>query len=246
MFYGSYSEGFKSGGFFGRQANFNIDPTYDPEYVENWEIGMKSTLLDGAMILNAAVFMSDYEDKQESILVPINLSNVATVVRNAAVLEMLGAELEVMYQITPEWFVRASYGYLDAEYDDYFADLNGDGIPTDNSGLTSRRTPENTFGLTTNYIMQIGAGELSSTLSYRWVDEQETSADNNPRGHLDSIDDLSATITYSWQDGRYRVTAFGRNLTDERQAGGPYIGGLTQAIAWNEPRTFGVELGVSF
>lgn len=42
-------------------------------------------------------------------------SNVATVVRNAAVLEMLGAELEVMFQISSAWNVRASYGYLDAE-----------------------------------------------------------------------------------------------------------------------------------
>lgn len=246
MFYGSYSEGFKSGGFFGRQANFNIDPTYDPEYVENWEIGMKSTWLDGAMILNAAVFMSDYEDKQESILVPVNLSNVATVVRNAAVLEMLGAELELMYQITPEWFVRASYGYLDAEYDDYMADLNGDGVVTDNSGLTSRRTPENTFGLTSTYTFEVGPGELSAMVSYRWTDEQETSPDNHPRGHLDSIDNLSATLSYAWENGRYRVTAFGRNMTDERQAGGPYIGGLTQVVAWSEPATYGIELAASF
>ncbi len=245
MFYGSYSRGFKSGGFFGRQANFNIDPTYDPEYVDNYEIGMKSTLLDGAMILNAAVFVSDYEDKQESILVPVDLTNVATVVRNAAVLEMFGVELEVLYQITPAWFLRASYGYLDAEYDDYMADLNGDGEVTDNSGLTPRRTPENTFGLTTTYVLNLGPGELSGTLAYRWIDEQEASPDNHPRGHLDSMDDLSANITYLWGDGRFRVTVFGRNMTDERQGSGPYIGGLTQAIAWNEPATYGLELGVS-
>ena len=245
MFYTSYSEGFKSGGFFGRQANFNIDPTYDPEYVNNYEVGMKSTLLDGRMIVNAAVFLSDYEDKQESILVPVNLANVATVVRNAAVLELLGLELEVMYQISPEWFVRASYGYIDAEYDNYLADLNGDGIVTDNSGLTSRRTPENTFGLTTNYTLQIGPGELSSTLSYRWTDDQEGSADNNVRGFIQSQEDLSATVSYSWEDGRYSVTAFGRNLTDERISRSSFIGGLTQARSWNQPTTFGLEFGLS-
>ena len=46
MFYASYSEGFKSGGFFGRQANFNIDPSYEPEYLKNIELGWKSTLMD--------------------------------------------------------------------------------------------------------------------------------------------------------------------------------------------------------
>jgi outer membrane receptor protein involved in Fe transport len=42
---------------FGRQANFqNVDVTFDPEYVENIEIGFKGSLLDGAMTLNAAYF----------------------------------------------------------------------------------------------------------------------------------------------------------------------------------------------
>ena len=244
MVYGSYSEGFKSGGFFGRQANFNIDPTYEPEYVDNWELGFKSTLLEGRMILNGAVFLSDYEDKQESILVPIDLSNVATVVRNAAVLELFGVELEAMFQISEAWFVRASYGYIDAEYDSYLADINGDGIVTDNSGLRSRRTPENTFGLTTNYTVPLGEGELSAQLSYRWTDEQETVADNS-RNQLDAIDDLSATVSYSWNEGKYRATLFGRNITDERQAGGPFIGGLTNAWNWNEPATYGLELSAS-
>ena len=244
MVYGSYSEGFKSGGFFGRQANFNIDPTYDPEYVDNYELGFKSTLLDGRMILNGAVFQSDYEDKQESILVPINLANVATVVRNAAVLELFGFEMEAMFQITEAWFVRASYGYIDAEYDSYLADINGDGMVTDNSGLTSRRTPENTFGLTTNYTIPLGNGELSAQLSYRWTDDQETVADNS-RNQLDAIDDLSATVSYAWNEGRYRATLFGRNITDERQAAGPFIGGLTNAWNWNEPATYGLEFAVS-
>ena len=245
MFYGSYSEGFKSGGFFGRQANYNLSPTYEPEYVKSWELGMKSTLLEGRMVLNAAVFMSDYEDKQEQILVPVNLANVATVVRNAGELELDGLELELMYQMTDELFLRLSYGYIDAEYADFTADLNGDGTVTDNSGLTPRFTPENTFGFTAIYNRMIGEGNLNASLSYRWTDDVETSPDNHPRGHRDDIDNLSANITYSWADGRYAVTAFGRNMTDERAAGGPYIGGLTQARAWNEPETYGVEFAVS-
>ena len=70
MLWASYAEGFKSGGFFGRQANFqNIDVTFEPESVDNIELGFKSSLLDGRMTLNAAYFQSDYENKQESVLV---------------------------------------------------------------------------------------------------------------------------------------------------------------------------------
>ncbi|MBL6689818.1 MAG: TonB-dependent receptor, partial [Pseudomonadales bacterium] len=246
MIFGSYSEGFKSGGFFGRQANFNIDPTYDPEFVESFELGMKSTLLDGRMTFNPTVFFSYYKDKQETISVPVNLANVATVVRNAASLEMWGIELEMQYQITEAWYLRATYGYIDAEFDDYMAGINGDGVITDNSGLTTRNTPENTFGLTTSYTIPIGEGDLQGLLSYRWRDEIEMFADNAPFGHLDDIDDLSATLTYSWADAKYRISAYGRNLTDERERKVYNVAGLSTASWWNEGRVFGVEMSASF
>lgn len=246
MIFGSYTEGFKSGGFFGRQANFNIDPSYDPEFVENYELGMKSTWMNGRLIFNPSVFLAKYKDKQESILIPVDLSNVATVVRNASVLDMFGVELELQYQISTAWFVRATYGYIDAEYDDFIADLNGDGIVTDNSDLESRNTPKNTLGLTTTYTIPVGNGDLQGMLSYRFRDKVEMIADNDPLGSLDSLDDLSATISYSWADERYRVTAFGRNITDQRERKVGRIGGLTTRAWYNEGATYGLELSASF
>lgn len=244
MVYGSYSEGFKSGGFFGRQANFNIDPSYEPEYVKNYEIGMKSTWLDGRMIFNAAAFMAKYEDKQESILVPVDLTNVATVVRNAASLDMEGLELELMYQITPAWNVMMTYGYMKSEFDEYLADLNGDNIITDNSGLSSRNTPENTFGITTSYTVQVGNGDLKTRLSYRFRDEMEAEASNNPLGSLDSIDNLNATVTYSFDN--YSISVFGKNITDEREQRWSTIGGLTSRGWWNEGATYGIEFSAKY
>ncbi len=244
MVYGSYSEGFKSGGFFGRQANFNIDPSYEPEYVKNYEIGMKSTWLDGRMIFNAAAFMAKYEDKQESILVPVDLTNVATVVRNAASLDMQGLELELMYQITSAWNVMMTYGYMKSEFDEYLADLNGDNIITDNSGLSSRNTPENTFGITTSYTVQVGNGDLKTRLSYRFRDEMEAEASNNPLGSLDSIDNLNATVTYSFDN--YSISVFGKNITDEREQRWSTIGGLTSRGWWNEGATYGIEFSAKY
>jgi len=244
MFYGSYSEGFKSGGFFARQANYLIDPAYDPEYVKNYEFGWKTTLLDGRMIFNGAIFRSDYDDKQESILIPVNLANVATVVRNASTLEMTGIELEMRYQITEAWDLLVTYGHLDSEYDDYIADLTGDGIVTDNSDLVPRNTPENTFGLTTSYTMQIGNGDLKGRVSYRFRDDMETNSSNDPLGHLDSIYNVNANISYSIEN--YSISVWGRNITDEREQRWATIGGLTSRGWWNEPSTYGVTLSASF
>ena len=244
MVYANYSEGFKSGGFFGRQANFNIYAGYEPEYVKNYELGWKSTLQDGRMILNGAIFKSEYDDKQESILIPVDLTNVATVVRNAASMEMTGFELELMYQVTEAWDLMVTYGYLEAEYKDYLADLNGDNVITDNSGLIPRNTPENTFGVTTSYTTQIGNGELKGRVSYRFRDEMNSDSSNNPLGDLDSIENVNATLGYTIDN--YSVTIWGRNLTDEREQRWATIGGITSRGWWNEPQTLGITFAASF
>jgi len=244
MYYFTYSEGFKSGGFFGRQANFNIDPSYEPEFVKNYEFGWKSTLMDGRMILNGAIFRSEYDDKQESILIPVDLTNVATVVRNASSLEMDGFELELMYQVSEAWDLMLTYGYLKSEYANYFADLTGDNVITDNSALVPRNTPENTFGFTTSYTTMVGNGELKGRVSYRFRDEMESNSSNDPLGSLDSIENVNATISYSIDN--YSVTLWGRNLTDEREQRWGTIGGLTTRGWWNEPQTLGVTFKASF
>ena len=244
MFYASYSEGFKSGGFFGRQANFNIDPSYEPEYLKNIELGWKSTLMDGRMIFNGSIFEAKYEDKQESILIPVDLSNVATVVRNASSLDMTGLELELVYQISESWDIMVNAGFMDTEYADYFADLTGDQIVTDNSGLTPRNTPDSTYGATTSYVTPLGNGELKTRLSYRFRDSVESDASNNSLGTLDTLEDLSATISFSMDE--YTISIYGRNLTDEREQRWSTIDPLTARGWWNEGTSYGIEFSASF
>ena len=247
MAWASYAEGFKSGGFFGRQANFDCcDPTFEPEFVKNYELGLKTTLAGGKLTFNPTVFFSDYEDKQESILIPIDLSNVATVVRNAATQKIFGIEMEMSYQITENWFLRANYGYIDAEYDKYLADINGDQIVTDNSDLIPRQVPENTFGISTTYTAYVGPGALQGSLSFRYRDEVELEPSNDPIGHMDAIESLDGQISYLWGDNRYRLTVYGKNLTDEQELAQGTIHPLITRGWWTPPRTIGAEFAISF
>ena len=261
MLWASYAEGFKSGGFFGRQANFqNIDVTFEPESVDNIELGFKSSLLGGRMTLNAAYFQSDYENKQESVLVPRGLADVATIVRNAATEEIKGVEIDLSFQVTENWFVRANYGYLDASYDEFIADIDGGAEIelTDNSYLRPRNTPENTFGISTTYTMSVGPGNLQGALAYRYRDAIEVDlvsqvptkpvspTDSGGIGSMDSIYDLSAQLSYMFSDDRYRITVYGKNLTDERELYNQTIGGIATRGYWNDPRTYGVEFAMSF
>jgi len=157
---------------------------------------------------------------------------------------MTGLELEVMYQVSDAWDVMATYGYLKSEYANYVADLTGDGIITDNSALVPRNTPENTFGLTTSYTAQIGNGDLKARVSYRYRGALETESQNNPLGHLGSINNVNANISYTMNN--YSVSVWGRNITDEREQRWSTIGGLTSRGWWNEPATYGLTLSASF
>lgn len=68
MFYGTASSSFKSGGFNPITIDFPLvqaDPrnaVFEPEFMDSIEIGMKATLMDGAMRLNGTYFFYDYQD----------------------------------------------------------------------------------------------------------------------------------------------------------------------------------------
>ena len=71
MFFGLYSKGFRAGGFSGRANTYEAASTpYDPETVDNYELGMKSEWLDRRLRLNASAYFMKYDDKQEELSVP--------------------------------------------------------------------------------------------------------------------------------------------------------------------------------
>ena len=110
-----------------------------------------------------------------------------------------------------------------------------------------RNTPENSFGLSSSYTIQIGPGQLTAMAAYRWRDEVYMLAQNDPRSKLDSIDNLDATISYVWgEEDNYRFSVYGRNMTDEREGQFAEIGGLTGWYSWNQGENYGAEFAVSF
>lgn len=216
--YISYSEGFRSGGFNGRNSDpANIGP-FDPEFVDNYELGMKGDFADNTVRLNLAAFYTDYSDKQEEVIEADGFGGSNTVVRNASTVEIMGLEGELTWVLSENFQLNANFGYLDAQYDEYLADLSGDGIITDNSDLELRRVPEWTGGINGLYTMAIGPGNLSAFVGYRYTDEYWVEVRNDPRGLLDDRGVWDATVSYEWDMANNRsvkITAYGRDLTDE-------------------------------
>jgi len=125
LYYLSYSEGFKSGGFnaVDDQAPDLVNGTgpiytvpgsgwsYEDETANSLALGGKHDLLDGAMTFNWEIFDSEYDNQQVSTFVGIGFE-----VRNAATSEVKGLEIDMRWQATDNLLVGANVAYLDAKY----------------------------------------------------------------------------------------------------------------------------------
>lgn len=112
MVYGSFSQGFKSGGFVQRVfPPLAATPQFSSEKATAYELGFKSSLFDRALTLNGAVFYTRYDNLQVQVF-----TGIAPVTKNAAAAEIKGAELEARLSPGGGWFLEGSLGYLDPEF----------------------------------------------------------------------------------------------------------------------------------
>lgn len=247
MAYASYSQGFKSGGFFGRITLAETDEnlrSFEPEEVDTYEIGVKSTWWDQRLRANAAIFTSDYSDKQEEIIVADSGGNVDTVVANASSATMEGAELEVSALLYEGLTAFVQGGYLNAEYDEFISGVPG--LPADASVLDMRNAPEYTFGSGINYVRSVlGHSQVSFDVTYNWRDSYESVFNNDPLGTVDSGGFWNANIDFGYKE-MVTVSLYGRNLGDERYNRTVSIPPIATFSQWNDPRNYGVRVTYEF
>lgn len=246
MFYASYASGYKSGAFqFFPSSVLAAQKVADPEEVDSYEVGMKSTLLDKRLKLNASVFQMDYQDLQLLSLSPLGVGSVSAVlVSNAANSTIRGLELETQALLSDQWSLDFSYGYLDGEFDDYVRS------PTqDFSGNKLARSPEHTVNLALNYTQEYAFGAVDARIGYSWRDEYFFEPDNNlidPESVQDSGGLLDASVKISMRDG-WSVLIWGRNLGNKEMLSSVLNSeNNPQRIGGIEPRTVGLKLTKMF
>ena len=116
LIYGSYAHGYKAGGanppgaiLLVAAKNQPTHPlTFDPEFVDAFELGTKNTMLDGALTLNGDVFYYNYEGYQISQIVD------RTAINQNFNAHIKGAEIEATYEPIPGLRFNFSGGYEDA------------------------------------------------------------------------------------------------------------------------------------
>ena len=110
-FYGNYTEGFKVGGY---NTDGTCNDPYEPEEIKSFEAGIKNTLLDGALTLNASAFFYKYKNLQVQQIIGTGVSII-----NAPRAEIKGLELEGSWRASKNFGAFASIALLDAKYTEF-------------------------------------------------------------------------------------------------------------------------------
>jgi len=224
MGYISYAEGFKSGGFSTRisrpvpspkaPTGREFLPEYDSEIAKTTEIGLKSTLLDGNLLINVALFKTEYKDVQL-----VARKGIAPVLLNAGEADIEGLELEWEYLPLPKLRINGGVGIARAEYSKLESALSApDADPLGAIDLDNElaHTPKFTASLGMIYAVNGQWGTLTPRLDLTYqskifFDAQNTEAIAQPSYTL-----LNAALSYRPPQQAWKVTLAGYNLTDER------------------------------
>jgi iron complex outermembrane receptor protein len=245
MFYVSYSEGFKGGGFDPRGSgtsapisNAAAGRTYQdiynylafkPEVVKSYEIGWKGSAFDKRLTWALDGFYADYSNVQIPGSVACIIGGVASfcgITTNAAKARIKGIELETT-AVLARGFAGAgsnvsfsgALGYIDPKYKRYIG-------PTGTDVTAFRQfqnTPKWTLSGTLAGNLPVGPGSVnaSTTVSYRSTTHQFEVA--SPFLDQPAYTLWDANLTYSFgSSGRYSVGVHAKNITDVHYKIGGY------------------------
>ncbi|MBB5211437.1 TonB-dependent receptor [Microbulbifer hydrolyticus] len=251
MVYGSFSSGFKSGGFDMRGDAVATPSTvdgYDPETAETFELGIKTQLLDDRVRLNAAAFSTDYEDMQVTVQSFDEASqNFTSAVVNAGQSKIQGLELEMLASITDRLTANVVLGYTDADYKEVLTyDAASDSIVNvADVWKNFQYSPERTGLGQLSYAMDMAGGELvlNGSVSYRDSIQIYAAPSDLDVGSVTLVD---AGATYFSGNGDWQVSLQGKNLNDEtyRNAGYNAFGWVTGY--YGNPRTVALTGSYNF
>ena len=221
---------------------------YDPETLDNYEIGFKSEFANGRVRLNGAVFLMKYKDQQQDLDVPAPGTSTGRENRtiNASSAEFKGVELDLTAQLTEDLRINGNLGYLDAKYKNFVGDIYSTGTPVDATFLKIRRAPKWTWNLGATYETEIGPDASAwVTGDVHYIGPHEITFLNNPnlRNGGQYLIDASLNVKLN----NTTVSVFGKNLTNEK---GWTIGYDVQGIwSYGAPRprrTYGVAVTQTF
>jgi outer membrane receptor protein involved in Fe transport len=240
LLYARVATGYQPGG--PNVALPNVPPAVDASRLTSYELGLKSELAGRRWLLDIAGFYIDWTDIQIGASV-----GATSFLVNGGEAVSQGVEVATAFNATDRLRLGWNGAYTDATVSNDVPSLGG------REGDHLPYIPERSWSATADYYFGLGrtwSGHAGG--GYRWVDDRKSSLDSNPDAlPLDSYSALDLGVDVF--NARWSLRVYGKNVTDERayltiDAVASVLTGVTRHVMAVpiQPRTFGIELGITF
>ena len=256
MTYLSGARGYKAGGFnLDRVQSSNgttsgaagivpvTDTSFPGEFVDSYELGAKTTWLDGNLLLNGALFWQDYEDFQLN-----SFLGTTFVVRSVPEVRSRGVDVDLQWQTGLEGLlVQGGLTYADTEYgDDALPDADLFLLP----GSRLSFAPLWSGSAAATYEVDVFDSLVARfNIAAKYASEYNTGSDLDPQKLQDAYTVVNARIGLGSRDRSWMLELWAQNLTDEEYIQVGFDAPL-QTGSWNAflaaPRTYGLTLRAVF
>jgi iron complex outermembrane receptor protein len=235
MLYGSWSEGYKTGGWTTRltapEPAGSGAATFGPEKASTFEGGVKSELLDRKVMFNLSGFYTNYKGIQLNFQV-----GTSPTLENAGNAHIYGFEAEFQTRPIPDLTIQANAGYTHARYSWLSPFVTG-------VTLDSRlpKTPEWKFTFSPQYHLHLGDhGDVMIVADYTHTASMFNDTENTVLIERAATNVINASITYRNPGDHWELSLGGTNLTNDRYltvgqnqvAGGATYGTYNRPAEW--------------
>ena len=250
--YARIARGFKAGGFNPSLAALQgvaiLGPEfipYEPEYLWNYETGLKGLWLGGSLSSNLALFYMDRDDaqlSQSSQQVPFDPNSFVFVTYNGDA-RAYGLEVSMEWRINDAWQLHGSLGLLNTKIrsSDKTIEISPDAVNRDLA-----HAPPYSLNIGATYTSDAG---WFARLDFNAIDAYYFDISHDQQSNAYQL--VNMRIGKQWNN--WALSAWTRNLFDENYATrGFYFGNEpplfenTLYTRFGDPRTFGVTLNYDY
>jgi iron complex outermembrane receptor protein len=238
MFYGTYSEGFRGGGFNRSAGIGGIPATFDTDDVVSIEFGWKTTWLENTLRFNGAIYNVDFSDLQQGVL-DLSIAN-NTFFSNVGSAEINGAEFEVNWAASENVDLFGSFSYIDSELTEVPTTLVN--ITPVGSDLPYAPKKEGVIGA--RYYQEIGDYSADYQAVFKWTDSRFNSLIDADRVELPSYNQLN--LSASIGKDNWKATLFIDNATDTLGQVSAGSADNVYRVSPTRPRTIGFRISYDY
>ncbi len=257
LLYATLARGAKAGGFNAGAASED-NQVYDEEFNWTLESGIKSSLMDGRLQLNGSVFYTDWTDQQINSADPDSDDPLATnIILNLGDAEVVGIELDALFQATENLTIDGTFSFADATYKDGTIDQRFarpvrrggpvcDDIVCSSSGAVGgnevERSPRTQISAGAQWDGTIGQAEYYLRGDASWQSDFFAESVNVAVIPSRTLFNLKAGISF---DSGLSLSAWVKNLTDEEYVTNSFTvvtpGNVQYGTFFGQKRTLGVS-----